>query len=77
MLHNKKEQFQHFVQTQLNEPQRKAVEKNKGSLKVVGGKVFNIKNMDVEIPLGKMTIITGVSGSGKSSFMYEILYKNL
>ena len=52
-------------------------DKNKGSLKVVGGKVFNIKNMDVEIPLGKMTIITGVSGSGKSSLMYEILHKNL
>ncbi len=50
---------------------------NKGSLKVVGGKVFNIKNMDVEIPLGKFITITGVSGSGKSSLMYEILYKNL
>jgi excinuclease ABC subunit A len=50
---------------------------NKGTLKIVGGKVFNIKNMNVEIPLGKMVTITGVSGSGKSSFMYEILYKNL
>ena len=52
-------------------------DKNKGSLKIVGGKVFNIKNMDAEIPLGKMVVITGVSGSGKSSLMYEILYKNL
>ena len=52
-------------------------EKDKGSLKIVGGKVFNIKNMNVEIPLGKMVVITGVSGSGKSSLMYEILYKNL
>ncbi|HEY5589201.1 MAG TPA: excinuclease ABC subunit UvrA [Candidatus Paceibacterota bacterium] len=49
----------------------------KGSLKIVGGKVFNIKNMNVEIPLGKMVVITGVSGSGKSSLMYEILHKNL
>jgi excinuclease ABC subunit A len=49
----------------------------KGSLKIVGGKVFNIKNMNVEVPLGKMVTITGVSGSGKSSFMYEILHKNL
>lgn len=49
----------------------------KGSLKIVGGKVFNIENMNAEIPLGVMTSITGVSGSGKSSFMYEILYKNL
>ena len=49
----------------------------KGVLRIVGGKVFNIKNMNVEVPLGVMTSITGVSGSGKSSFMYEILYKNL
>ncbi len=49
----------------------------KGWLKIVGGKVFNIDNINVEIPLGVMTCITGVSGSGKSSFMYEILHKNL
>ncbi|MFZ2072291.1 MAG: excinuclease ABC subunit UvrA [Minisyncoccia bacterium] len=52
-------------------------DKNKGILKIVGGKIFNINNMNVEIPLGKMVSITGVSGSGKSSLMYEILYKNL
>lgn len=50
---------------------------DKGTLKIVGGKVFNIQNLNAEVPLGKMVIITGVSGSGKSSFMYEILYKNL
>jgi excinuclease ABC subunit A len=50
---------------------------DKGSIKIVNGNVFNIKNLNVEIPLSKMVIITGVSGSGKSSFMYEILYKNL
>ena len=49
----------------------------KGMLRVAGGKIFNINNMNVEVPLGVMTSITGVSGSGKSSFMYEILYKNL
>ncbi|MBP9714971.1 MAG: excinuclease ABC subunit UvrA [Candidatus Pacebacteria bacterium] len=49
----------------------------KGVIRVVGGKVFNIKNLNVEVPLGVMTCITGVSGSGKSSFMYEILHKNL
>ncbi|MFA6520088.1 MAG: excinuclease ABC subunit UvrA [Candidatus Paceibacterota bacterium] len=49
----------------------------KGLLRIAGGKIFNIKNMNVELPLGVMTSITGVSGSGKSSFMYEILYKNL
>ncbi|MBP6854837.1 MAG: excinuclease ABC subunit UvrA [Candidatus Pacebacteria bacterium] len=50
---------------------------DKGSLKIAGGKIFNIKNLNVEVPLGKMVCITGVSGSGKSSFMYEILHKNL
>ena len=49
----------------------------KGALRITGGKIFNIKNLNVEIPLGIMTVITGVSGSGKSSLMYEILYKNL
>jgi len=50
---------------------------DKGSLKIVGGKIFNIDNLNAEVPLGKMVVITGVSGSGKSSFMYEILHKNL
>jgi len=49
----------------------------KGALRIVGGKIFNIDNLNVEVPLGVMTSITGVSGSGKSSLMYEILYKNL
>jgi excinuclease ABC subunit A len=51
--------------------------KDKGSLKVRGGQVFNIKNLDVDIPLGRFVIVTGVSGSGKSSFLYEIVHKNL
>ena len=51
--------------------------KDKGSIKITNGNIFNIKNMNVEVPLGRMVCITGVSGSGKSSFMYEILHKNL
>ena len=50
---------------------------DKGTLRVTGGNIFNIKGMNVNVPLGRMTAITGVSGSGKSSLMYEILYKNL
>ncbi len=49
----------------------------KGSIKIRGGKAFNIKNLNVDIPLGRLVTITGVSGSGKSTFMYEILHKNL
>lgn len=49
----------------------------KGKIMIRGGNVFNIKNMDVDIPLSCLNVITGVSGSGKSSLMYEILYRNL
>ena len=49
----------------------------KGEIQIRGGKVFNIKNMNVDIPLGRLITVTGVSGSGKSSFVYEILHKNL
>ncbi len=52
-------------------------EKDKGALKIKGGSVFNIKNLDVEVPLGRLVAVTGVSGSGKSSFLYEVLYENL
>ncbi|MBQ4259930.1 MAG: excinuclease ABC subunit UvrA [Lachnospiraceae bacterium] len=48
-----------------------------GSIKVVGAKENNLKNIDVEFPLGVMTCVTGVSGSGKSSLVNEILYKHL
>ena len=63
-------------ETRIEIPEKRRTA-DKGTIKVIGGKIFNIKNMNVEIPLGKMTTITGVSGSGKSSFMYEILHKNL
>ncbi len=47
------------------------------SLKIIGASENNLKNIDVSIPLGKFTCITGVSGSGKSSLTNEILYKHL
>ncbi|MSR78674.1 MAG: excinuclease ABC subunit A [Candidatus Taylorbacteria bacterium] len=50
---------------------------DKGSLKIRGANLFNIKNQSVDIPLGKFVTITGVSGSGKSTFLYEIVHKNL
>ncbi|HJC38284.1 MAG TPA: excinuclease ABC subunit UvrA [Candidatus Mediterraneibacter faecigallinarum] len=51
--------------------------KPSGFLKVVGAAENNLKNIDVKFPLGVMTCVTGVSGSGKSSLVNEILYKRL
>lgn len=48
-----------------------------GFLKVLGAAQNNLKNIDVEIPLGVMTCVTGVSGSGKSSLINSIVYKRL
>ena len=48
-----------------------------GFIKIVGARQNNLKNIDVEIPLGVLTCVTGVSGSGKSSLINEILYKSL
>ena len=56
-------------------PERRSGEK--GSIKIRGGKAFNITNLNVDIPLGRLICVTGVSGSGKSTFMYEILHRNL
>ena len=50
---------------------------NGKKLKVVGAKQNNLKNINVEFPLGKFVCVTGVSGSGKSSLVNEILYKAL
>ena len=51
--------------------------KDKGSIRIRNANIFNIKNMNVDVPLGKFIVVSGVSGSGKSSFLYEILHKNL
>lgn len=49
----------------------------RGYITIVGAEEFNLKNIDVKIPLGVFTCITGVSGSGKSTLILEILYKAL
>ena len=48
-----------------------------GYITIKGAREHNLKNIDVKIPLGIMTVVTGVSGSGKSSLINEILYKTL
>lgn len=52
-------------------------DQDKGTLRIVGATLHNMQNQNIDIPLGKMVAITGVSGSGKSTFLYEVLYKNL
>jgi len=51
--------------------------RDKGGVEMLGIVYNNIKNVNIEIPLNKMTVITGVSGSGKSSFMHGVLAKNM
>ncbi len=51
--------------------------RDKGTLRIRGGEIFNIRNLNADIPLGRFVAITGVSGSGKSSFLYEIVHRNL
>ncbi len=62
-------------ETSIAVPKRRG--SDKGALSIRGASIFNIKNMNVDIPLGRFDVITGVSGSGKSSLLYEVVYKNL
>lgn len=50
---------------------------DKGVIKVRGATLHNLKNQNIDVPLGKLVCITGVSGSGKSTFLYDILHRNL
>jgi excinuclease ABC subunit A len=55
--------------------QRRRVDSKQEFLKIRGARANNLKNIDVDIPLRRFTAVTGVSGSGKSSLVYDVLYK--
>lgn len=66
-----------YLSKKLQIPVPKVRKEPKGWLTIRGAAENNLKNIDVKIPLGVMTCVTGVSGSGKSSLINEILYKSL
>ncbi len=66
-----------YLSGRIRIPIPKERRKPTGYLSVIGAAENNLKNIDVDIPLGIMTCVTGVSGSGKSSLVTEILYKRL
>ncbi|HKM00228.1 MAG TPA: excinuclease ABC subunit UvrA, partial [Mobilitalea sp.] len=66
-----------YLSGRITIPVPKKRRKPLGYLKIIGASENNLKSINVDIPLGIMTCITGVSGSGKSSLVTEILYKRL
>lgn len=66
-----------YLSGKLKIPVPKVRRKPTGFITIKGAKENNLKNIDVSFPLGVMTCVTGVSGSGKSSLVNEILYKSL
>ena len=77
IMKNKRSITGAYLSGRIKIPVPEVRKKPTGWLKVVGAAENNLKNIDVEIPLGVMTCVTGVSGSGKSSLINEILYKRL
>ena len=66
-----------YLRGDVSVPIPKRRDTDKGHLRIREGTIFNIKRMNADVPLGKLVAITGVSGSGKSTFMYELIHKNL
>ncbi len=77
IMKNKKSITGAYLSGRIKIPVPETRRKPTGFLKIKGARENNLQNINVEIPLGVMTCVTGVSGSGKSSLTNEILYKRL
>ena len=77
IMRNKKSITGAYLSGRIRIPVPEVRKEPKGWLNVIGAAENNLKNIDVSFPVGVMTCVTGVSGSGKSSLVNEILYKRL
>ncbi len=78
IMKNKKSLTGQYLSGQLQIPlPKKRNEKKSKSIKVIGAKENNLKNITVDIPLNKFVVVTGVSGSGKSTLIHDIFYAGL
>lgn len=78
ILHNQKSLTGQYLSGKISipRPEKRRMKSDK-AIKIVGANGHNLKGISVEIPLGVMTAVTGVSGSGKSSLIIDTLYKEL